>query len=281
MNPRLETRADVIRVTIGGTLLIGAIVAVGELVMASLLDTVLWKALLSGVLMSTLVAGPALLFNSVILRQNLILSRKFRSAYRMATRNAEDVLNKNQELEVAQLRLAELANSDFLTGLANRRKFERSFEEAFSTAVRGGAPFTLILFDLDNFKQINDDHGHDVGDAVLRQVAMRIRNSLGDRSGLAARLGGDEFALLVWDTFDGAEVAEFAAGLKQALAAPHSHGDITLMAPSSVSVGFYSASFATASDMFVATDNALISRKRVRGGDVAIVDTGSDLSLTG
>ena len=88
----------------------------------------------------------------MVLRQNVILQRKFRSAYRVATRNAEDIIGKNQEPEAAQMRLAELANSDFLTGLANRRRFEQSLVDAFGKAGLGVAPFALVLLDLDNFK---------------------------------------------------------------------------------------------------------------------------------
>ncbi len=92
--------------------------------------------------------------------------------------------------------LAEEAVTDSLTGLMNRRGFEACGERRADGARAGGAPFGILLLDLDRFKPVNDTHGHPVGDAVLREVAARLRRHTrpGDA---AARLGGDEFAMLV------------------------------------------------------------------------------------
>src|SRR5262249_15326362 len=86
-----------------------------------------------------------------------------------------------------------MAHTDPLTGLANRRQLMLTLR---NEAV-GGPPGVLLAIDLDGFKNVNDTRGHDVGDAVLVEVAERLRNNLrpGD---LAARLGGDEFAVLMW-----------------------------------------------------------------------------------
>lgn len=93
-----------------------------------------------------------------------------------------------------QLRRAAL--TDALTGLANRRRLERAFEEAVAQAVETAKPFGLILIDLDHFKLINDTFGHRTGDDVLRHVGSLLSMSAGRRE-VVARLGGDEFALLV------------------------------------------------------------------------------------
>ncbi|WP_442932385.1 putative bifunctional diguanylate cyclase/phosphodiesterase [Micromonospora sp. NBC_01699] len=87
----------------------------------------------------------------------------------------------------------ELAHTDPLTGLANRRGLLRALHHDSES----GAPCVLLGLDLDGFKNVNDLHGHDVGDAVLAEVAERLRRNLrpGD---VAARLGGDEFAVLMW-----------------------------------------------------------------------------------
>ena len=167
LNPKVESHRDVLRITIGTTIMILSAIAVGEMIVSRLTGSNLWADLSRGMVFGTLIAVPAVLFNSVVLRENVILSGKFRRAYRLASRNAEQVLTKNQELEEAQQRLAELAHSDFLTGLANRRRFEQAFADAFGAVGLGGPPFSLILLDLDNFKQINDGYGHDAGDAAL------------------------------------------------------------------------------------------------------------------
>jgi diguanylate cyclase (GGDEF)-like protein len=85
---------------------------------------------------------------------------------------------------------------DTLTGLYDRRSFDRLLEMAISRSNRYGWPFTLVMLDLDHFKQINDREGHPAGDASLRELGERFRRALrfGDN---AARIGGDEFAMIL------------------------------------------------------------------------------------
>ena len=82
-----------------------------------------------------------------------------------------------------------IASHDELTGLPNRRHFYEQMQQAIENGKKTGGIGALILFDLDNFKILNDRHGHSVGDALLRQVATRITKALGT-SGTAARRGG-------------------------------------------------------------------------------------------
>lgn len=91
------------------------------------------------------------------------------------------------------------ARSDVLTGLATRRVFDRALEQALQGSTKTETPVSLILFDIDHFKTINDTHGHDVGDIALREVADCARTAVrpGD---VLARLGGDEFAILLPET---------------------------------------------------------------------------------
>ncbi len=88
---------------------------------------------------------------------------------------------------------------DALTGLYDRRSFDRLLEMAIARSSRYGWPFTLVLLDLDHFKTINDDHGHQAGDAALRDLGERFRRALrfGDNAG---RIGGDEFAMILPNT---------------------------------------------------------------------------------
>ncbi|MCW4463154.1 diguanylate cyclase [Sphingomonas sp. BT-65] len=92
--------------------------------------------------------------------------------------------------------LSHKASHDALTGLPNRANFERKGAEMIAEARAGDASFVLLYADGDGFKQINDRHGHAAGDAVLVEVAARIRSCLRARD-VAARLGGDEFAILL------------------------------------------------------------------------------------
>ncbi|MGA3008211.1 MAG: GGDEF domain-containing response regulator [Opitutaceae bacterium] len=95
--------------------------------------------------------------------------------------------------------LRELATHDQLTGLLNRREFDRVLAEEVERSRRFGHPFALVLGDVDHFKDINDSHGHQAGDAVLREVSRRL--SVGLRSvDRLARFGGEELAMILMET---------------------------------------------------------------------------------
>jgi two-component system cell cycle response regulator len=103
----------------------------------------------------------------------------------------------------------EAAFTDHLTGLANRRRFERQLEREVARTERYGHPFCLLLLDLDHFKKVNDTYGHDAGDEALRRVGSAIQS--GTRGiDTGARIGGDEFAVILPETdyVRGLEVAE-------------------------------------------------------------------------
>jgi len=100
---------------------------------------------------------------------------------------------EHRRLEAA---LEHQALHDPLTGLANRSLFFDRLHQALSSAHRGQEPFALVMVDLDEFKLVNDDHGHAVGDQVLKQLGTRLRRGL-RATDTAARIGGDEFALVL------------------------------------------------------------------------------------
>jgi len=103
----------------------------------------------------------------------------------------------------------EAAFTDHLTGLANRRRFERQLEREVGRVLRFERPFTLLMIDIDNFKNLNDTFGHDAGDDAIRRISRVLRE--GTRGiDLAARIGGEEFAVLLVETNQtaGMEVAE-------------------------------------------------------------------------
>ena len=103
----------------------------------------------------------------------------------------------------------EAAFTDHLTGLANRRRFERQLEREVARTRRYGRPFCLLLLDIDHFKLVNDSHGHEAGDEALRQLANALQ--AGTRGiDTAARIGGEEFAVILPETDSrrGCEVAE-------------------------------------------------------------------------
>ncbi|HWM42555.1 MAG TPA: diguanylate cyclase [Burkholderiales bacterium] len=105
------------------------------------------------------------------------------------------------EIALARERIASLAYSDPLTGLANRTSLMPALEQAVQRARRRNAKLAVIFLDLDGFKQINDAYGHDAGDALLIELAGRLRDNL-RASDLIARLGGDEFLVVLEEVTD-------------------------------------------------------------------------------
>ncbi|WP_338836757.1 GGDEF domain-containing protein [Gordonia polyisoprenivorans] len=155
------------------------------------------------------------------------------------------------------------ANTDPLTGLMNRR----SFTIAASEILRSQRPVTLIMIDVDRFKHINDEHGHAVGDAILRDLARRIAD-LAVPDAAIGRLGGDEFAVVMPVSADQAR-----ALIAQIHLTPEIHNGI----PVTVSVGAaayhgFSSSPVSLVDAISAADNALLTAKQAgRNNHVMVV----------
>ena len=120
------------------------------------------------------------------------------------------------ELKSLQNKLRELATTDELTGTVRRRFFFEHAEQLRQEAVRYRKVFSLIFFDLDHFKSVNDNYGHSAGDEVLRQVADRIRSTL-RASDLFARYGGEEFCILAPES-DAAKAQVFADRIRKVVA---------------------------------------------------------------
>ena len=105
------------------------------------------------------------------------------------------VIDDVTERRKSEQHIAFMAHHDALTGLANRATVTQKIDEAAARQRRWGSPFTVLLLDLDRFKHVNDTLGHSAGDALLREVATRLKASLRETDVLA-RLGGDEFAII-------------------------------------------------------------------------------------
>jgi two-component system chemotaxis family response regulator WspR len=102
-----------------------------------------------------------------------------------------------QQLSKTNLELERLTNVDGLTGLSNRRYFNEYMDAEWKRAVRSPSPLSILMIDVDHFKQYNDTYGHIAGDEVLRQVAREIKQSCRRSTDLAARYGGEEFAVIL------------------------------------------------------------------------------------
>lgn len=170
----------------------------------------------------------------------------------------------------------EAALTDHMTGLANRRRFDSQLDREVGRTQRFGHPFSLLMIDLDNFKNLNDTLGHNAGDEIIREVGRVLRQETRGID-LAARMGGDEFAVLLVETSaDGAlSVAERMRLAIRSIAVP-SAGLIT------ASFGIAESPFCgeEAIDIINAADSALYEAKR-NGGDRIVVKRQEQLEATG
>lgn len=105
------------------------------------------------------------------------------------------VAERTSELTLANERLQEIANTDVLTGLPNRRYAMRCFSDAWHKSVCDATPISCMMLDADGFKQINDSYGHDAGDVVLRELSRQLVRSVRNDD-IVCRLGGDEFLII-------------------------------------------------------------------------------------
>ena len=137
------------------------------------------------------------------------------------------------QLVAANARLKDLSETDTLTGIANRRKFDETFEREFKRCHRARSQLSLLFIDIDKFKGFNDTYGHTAGDECIQRVASALKSTLKRPGDLVARYGGEEFAVLLPETeVQNAEtVAEALRLAVSDMAIPHqgnSHGRVTI-----------------------------------------------------
>jgi len=163
-------------------------------------------------------------------------------------------------LHEAYERARELARTDELTGLANRRAFLEQGTAALDQALRYGRPLSLVMCDIDHFKPINDTHGHAAGDAVLRAVAERLRRAA-RAADIPGRIGGEEFALLLPETGANAAVTLAERLRRDVGALAVFHDGVVLRFTCSFGVAQHSATMERLGALLGAADKALYRAK--------------------
>lgn len=152
------------------------------------------------------------------------------------------------------------ARTDALTGLWNRRHFDEHLKSEATRTDRSGSPCSLVLVDIDHFKQVNDTYGHEAGDAVLRQVAKVLSEAVRQMD-ICARYGGEEMAILLPQT-GVAGAAEMAERVRAAIAArTMRYGQSSIQVTASFGVASFPETVAQGDGLFPAADKALYAAK--------------------
>ena len=173
-------------------------------------------------------------------------------------RDVTEITRRTSELE-------KRAQYDELTGLANRSLFLKQLSRAIGRAQRKGSPLAALVIDLDRFKSVNDTLGHDTGDALLREVADRLKKNLriGDFTG---RWGGDEFVVCLEDFGEAGNAAAAAQKLLLVLSDKFDVGNSEIYATPSIGISLYPDSGDTAERMVKAANIAMHEAKKRGGG---------------
>jgi len=179
----------------------------------------------------------------------------------------------------SERKLAELALNDPLTGLANRRCFEDMLTESLSRARRQGSGIALMFLDVDQFKAINDTHGHAAGDAVLIEFAKRLTGSVRSTDSVA-RLAGDEFVVILDSVRNSDEARRVAEKVLAHIRKPMQLSTVVLNVTTSIGVAYLGASsVSTPSELLALADEALYAAK-MKGRDTLHV-VPPDLQVVG
>jgi diguanylate cyclase (GGDEF)-like protein/PAS domain S-box-containing protein len=172
----------------------------------------------------------------------------------------EGIMIDITERKLAEDRIAALARTDALTGLANRATFNDRLLQAFAAGQRGANPFAVLYLDLDRFKDVNDMRGHPAGDKLLQSVAQRLRSATRE-SDFVARLGGDEFVILQADVIDPALAGALSASVIEALSAPYCIDGDQVHIGASVGISVFSSDAIAPDALLAQADQALYRAK--------------------
>jgi diguanylate cyclase (GGDEF)-like protein len=176
---------------------------------------------------------------AIVWREQLITGQALQiTSYRTAEGDTVIILKDDTEDHARHEQLAYLAYHDVLTGLGNRGLFYNRLKQAINLSTSKAHGIAVMFMDLDRFKAINDENGHDVGDWLLVQVAQRLRHCIRDRD-VIVRFGGDEFAAIIHDISNPDAVKPLLERIVAVISSPFHYKGIDLWVGISVGVSLY------------------------------------------
>lgn len=186
----------------------------------------------------------------------------------LRVQRVRDLERINRELQAeiavrkaAELRAHELSTRDPLTGLLNRRPLVEHLDHAIAYAARYKQQFTLLFLDLNKFKAVNDEFGHDVGDGLLIQVAARLSATVREAD-IIARLGGDEFVILLKGTATAVEAAQVVKKIAQAVDHAYDINGHCVNVSASIGISVYPRDGMSAQALMKSADLAMYRAKK-------------------
>lgn len=177
-----------------------------------------------------------------------------------------------QKLLLSYTFAKKISETDALTGVANRYSFEEVLKTSIKSNPCNKENASLILFDLDKFKEVNDTHGHDVGDELLREVTKRIQTCLRETE-LLARIGGDEFAIILKNTINTYIVTKVAHRILNSLVTPFHIKGIEVKMSASIGISVYPDNTTNPDELFKYADIAMYRAKKLGRNQVCYFES--------
>ncbi len=157
-------------------------------------------------------------------------------------------------------KLLHLANFDYLTNISNRAYFHDTLKQSIARVKRSNTTLAVMILDIDHFKFINDQYGHDIGDLLLKNISQKLSDVLREDD-LVSRMGGDEFAIILQDIPAKISVVNVAQKILKSIAQPLELNGIKIEVSTSIGIAFYDGHVMTMDDLLKAADTAMYEAK--------------------
>ncbi|MFT5579856.1 MAG: diguanylate cyclase (GGDEF)-like protein, partial [Paraglaciecola psychrophila] len=190
---------------------------------------------------------------------------------RRSLQQAKAKFDLELELHKSHQKIQTLAESDPLTGLGNRYLFDENIRRAVAINQRNNGFLALILFDLDNFKAVNDTHGHYIGDILLQEIAARIKTTLRGNE-CFSRFGGDEFAIIAGGLKEVSFANKIGQRIIDVMQTPFEINGQTITSSLSIGIAIHPVNCQTSTELFKFSDIAMYRAKKIANNHICFFE---------